>query len=413
MLNKLYNGATATYRNTGTDPIPGGSLVPFGGMCGVALEDIPAGEKGPLELSGVFSYRLDEALAAPRALGDPIYLPPDTVFSDGGDLTFEPGGVMVGYLAAAVNAGAVLVSVAVAPTPAAASALAAVAALASRVSQNETDIATIMAGGEESIQGASAYQLWLAAGNEGTLEDFLASLKGDRGDPGADGADGQDGAPGDPGKSAYQIWLDLGNEGTKAKFIASLKGAPGADGAKGEQGVQGPAGQTGPQGAKGDTGLSAYQHWLAQGWQGTVQDFLNSLKGAKGDTGSPGTDGTDGTDGLSAYQLWLAAGHEGTVQDFLDSLKGEVEEAPQNGKPYVRKDGHWVEAQSGGGSSPSATDWTTASGDTQQSAAIGGGGQGEGIDPTLMPSASFPEIDASPTGWTVGAPDTTANGTAA
>lgn len=35
--------------------------------------------------------------------------------------------------------------------------------------------------------GESAYQIWLDAGNTGTEEDFLASLKGDPGDPGADG----------------------------------------------------------------------------------------------------------------------------------------------------------------------------------------------------------------------------------
>ena len=36
-------------------------------------------------------------------------------------------------------------------------------------------------------QGLSAYQVWLAAGNVGTVDDYLASLKGSKGDPGTPG----------------------------------------------------------------------------------------------------------------------------------------------------------------------------------------------------------------------------------
>ena len=35
------------------------------------------------------------------------------------------------------------------------------------------------------------------------------------------------GARGKEGKSAYEIWLDLGNEGTEQEFLASLKGQDG------------------------------------------------------------------------------------------------------------------------------------------------------------------------------------------
>ena len=34
-------------------------------------------------------------------------------------------------------------------------------------------------------------------------------------------------ARGKEGKSAYEIWLDLGNEGTEQEFLASLKGQDG------------------------------------------------------------------------------------------------------------------------------------------------------------------------------------------
>jgi hypothetical protein len=50
------------------------------------------------------------------------------------------------------------------------------------------------------------YQLWLEAGHEGTLDDFLLTFKGDQGD------------------SNYQLWLDDGNEGTLEDFFATLHG---------------------------------------------------------------------------------------------------------------------------------------------------------------------------------------------
>jgi hypothetical protein len=110
--------------------------------------------------------------------------------------------------------------------------------------------------------GKSAYQLWLEAGNSGTIEDFLESLIGE------------------PGKSTYEIWLSLGNEGTVVDFITSIEGDKGAD------------------------GKSAYELWIDEGHTGTIADFLESLKGK------------------SAYQIWLELGHTGTEEDFINSLKG-------------------------------------------------------------------------------------------
>lgn len=47
-----------------------------------------------------------------------------------------------------------------------------------------------VANGEDGAHGMSAYELWLAEGNEGEVEDFLASLKGEKGDRGATGVAG-------------------------------------------------------------------------------------------------------------------------------------------------------------------------------------------------------------------------------
>ena len=69
--------------------------------------------------------------------------------------------------------------------------------------------------GKDGVNGKSAYDLWIDAGNQGTITDFLNSLVG---------------------KSAYQIWLDLGNVGTEEDFIKSLEGEDGEDG---EDGVDG------------------------------------------------------------------------------------------------------------------------------------------------------------------------------
>ena len=79
------------------------------------------------------------------------------------------------------------------------------------------------------------------------------------------------GGNGAPGKSAYEIAVDNGFEGTEEAWLASLKGPKGDRGATG---ATGPAGETGPQGSKGD-------------------------KGDKGDAGARGADGVSVTGATS------------------------------------------------------------------------------------------------------------------
>lgn len=57
-------------------------------------------------------------------------------------------------------------------------------------------------GAGRGASGASAYQAWLAAGNAGSVSDFIGDVN-------------------------YQTWLSVGNVGTKADFLNSMKGAPG------------------------------------------------------------------------------------------------------------------------------------------------------------------------------------------
>jgi hypothetical protein len=57
---------------------------------------------------------------------------------------------------------------------------------------------------------AGPYQLWLDQGNAGTVGDFLTDIKGDKGDKGD---------VGDTGASAYAIWIAAGNSGDEDAFL--------------------------------------------------------------------------------------------------------------------------------------------------------------------------------------------------
>lgn len=90
------------------------------------------------------------------------------------------------------------------------------------------------------------------------------------------------GGAGTAGKSAYEIAVEHGFEGTEEEWLESLKG---------ETGPQGPQGTQGPPGADGK---SAYEIAVDNGFEGTVEEWLASLKGEQGPPGESGTDGQDG-----------------------------------------------------------------------------------------------------------------------
>ncbi|MGG0052771.1 hypothetical protein [Bacillus atrophaeus] len=92
------------------------------------------------------------------------------------------------------------------------------------------------------------------------------------------------------GKSAYDIAVDNGFSGTVEEWLASLKG---------EKGDKGSIGATGAKGDKGDTGATGYK-------------------------GATGAAGKDGKDGLSAYELAVQQGFTGTLDEWLASLKAPV-----------------------------------------------------------------------------------------
>lgn len=100
---------------------------------------------------------------------------------------------------------------------------------------------------QNGVDGASAYEIAVENGFEGTATEWLESLKGEKGDQGDNGLDGVNGHD---GKSAYEIWLDAGNSGTDSDFLLSLKGE------QGEQGIPGQKGDKGDIGEKGTDGFS-------------------------------------------------------------------------------------------------------------------------------------------------------------
>lgn len=91
------------------------------------------------------------------------------------------------------------------------------------------------------------------------------------------------GTVGADGKSAYEVAQDNGFTGTEQDWLDSLKGA---DGAQGEQGVAGTDGTDGVDGADG-----------AKGDKGDKGD--TGATGAKGDQGDQGIAGTDGNGGTA------------------------------------------------------------------------------------------------------------------
>lgn len=74
---------------------------------------------------------------------------------------------------------------------------------------------------------------------------------------------------------------------------------------------------------KGEKGDSVYDIAKSQGFNGTKQEWLESLKGEKGDKGEKGERGQQGLQGQSAYRIALFSGFNGTEQEWLESLKGK------------------------------------------------------------------------------------------
>ena len=101
--------------------------------------------------------------------------------------------------------------------------------------------------GAQGIQGLSAYQVAVQHGFEGTEDEWLISLKGEKGETGPKGDKGDTGEKGATGERGPQ-----GLQGERG-----LQGVQGEKGEQGIQGIQGPQGEPGQKGEKGDPGSDA------------------------------------------------------------------------------------------------------------------------------------------------------------
>ena len=145
------------------------------------------------------------------------------------------------------------------------------------------------------------------------------------------------------GDSAYEVAVKNGFVGTEEEWLESLKGEPGPAGPKGEkgekgdvgsQGPQGIQGPAGPQGPKGDTG--------AQGPAG--KDGKDGAQGPKGDVGPAGPKGDPGEKGADG-----AKGEKGDKGDPGEigpqgpagekGADGLTTAITVNGKTYNQQDG--------------------------------------------------------------------------
>ena len=127
--------------------------------------------------------------------------------------------------------------------------------------------------------------------------------------PGKATANGLEGLKGDTGLSAYELAVQDGYQGTLQEWLKSLGGADAYEVAKS-------AGYTGSREEWlktliGETGLSAYELAKSEGYEGSLTEWLAWLKGEKGDKGD------------SAYEVAVSEGYTGDKQAWLAWLKGE------------------------------------------------------------------------------------------
>lgn len=144
--------------------------------------------------------------------------------------------------------------------------------------------------------------------------------KGDRGEKGEQGIQGESGLNGSNGLSAYELAAENGFTGSLNDWLLSLKGKDGAIGEKGADGVNGINGENGV------NGKSAFEIAQEKGFNGTELDWLAYLKGEKGIDGKDGRDGRDGKDGL--------AGSDG--ENGKDALQIDILPLIDESKTYPR-----------------------------------------------------------------------------
>lgn len=178
--------------------------------------------------------------------------------------------------------------------------------VATSASFTDNDLFLIVDDGEARLLRRSTFQAWM-----------LQNVQGEKGDTGAtgltgqNGANGRDGIDGTNGLSAYQIAVSNGFIGTEQQWIVSLKGATGATGASGANGWT-PSLRTEVRGTDelvlriidwtGGSGTKPAVGYLSS--TGLVTNISNAtnIRGTQGIQGVQGIQGIQGVAGQDAAQ---------------------------------------------------------------------------------------------------------------
>lgn len=123
---------------------------------------------------------------------------------------------------------------------------------------------------------------------------------------------------GESGKTPYDLWLDAGNTGSLQDFLNTLRGPTGSQGPQGIPGRIGDRGEVGPAGSIGPMGPTG-----SQGNPGI--DGKNGIDGKDGINGLNGEDGEDGERG----SVWTSgagspSGAANVGDMYLDTTTGDV-----------------------------------------------------------------------------------------
>lgn len=195
-------------------------------------------------------------------------------------------------------------------------------------------------------RGFSAYEIWLQAGNTGTEEEYLASLKGQTGEKGEDGEKGEQGAPGvrgmpgEPGPTGPtgpSNTLEIGNvtKGENASATITGQSPNQVLNLVLPKGDKGDKGDTGNKGDKGDIGASNVLTIgnVTKGDEASAtitgtspSQVLNLVlpKGNKGDTGDKGDTGEKGETGDVGPANTLTVGSVVSGEEASVTITGEA-----------------------------------------------------------------------------------------
>lgn len=185
--------------------------------------------------------------------------------------------------------------------------------VATSASFTDNDLFLIVDDGEARLLRRSTFQAWM-----------LDNVQGEKGDTGAQGlqgvagANGKDGINGTNGLSAYQIAVSNGFIGTEQQWIVSLKGATGATGASGANGWT-PSLRTEVRGTDelvlriidwtGGSGTKPAVGYLSS--TGLVTNISNAtnIRGTQGLQGEQGLQGVAGEDAAQATNIVIQDDH--------------------------------------------------------------------------------------------------------